>query len=87
MNTKIMYLEIKSDGLRGEGRIGRVRLSKTGKTLYYGERTLVPTKGSPLKANYFDQETLEDQEEHQCPPVHLPEKLSGQARAALQTAS
>jgi len=60
VNTKIMYLEIKSDGLRGEGRIGRVRLSKTGKTLYYGERTLVPTKGSPLKANYFDQETHED---------------------------
>ena len=55
-----MYLEIKSDGLRGEGRIGRVGLSKTGKTLYYGERTLIPTKGSPLKANYYDQETLED---------------------------
>jgi len=60
MNTKIMYLEIKSDGLRGEGRIGRVQLSKTGKTLYYGERTLVPAKGSPLKANYYDQDTHED---------------------------
>lgn len=60
MISKIMYLELKSDGLRGEGRIGRVRLSKTGKTLYYGERTLVPATGSPLKANYFDQDTLED---------------------------
>lgn len=60
MNTKIMYIELKSDGLRGEGRIGRVQLSKTGKTLYYGERTLVPAKGSPLKANYYDQETHED---------------------------
>ena len=60
MQSKIMYIELKTDGLRGEGRIGRVRMSKTGNTLYYGERTLEKTKGAPLKANYFDSETLED---------------------------
>ena len=60
MQSKIMYIELKTDGLRGEGRIGRVGLSKTGKTLYYKDRVLVPTKGTPLKANYFDENTLED---------------------------
>lgn len=55
-----MYVEIKNNGLKGEGRISRVSLSKTGKTLYYRNRILVPTKGSPLKSNYYDQDTLED---------------------------
>ena len=55
-----MYIEIKSDGLRGEGRIGRVRTSKSGKTIYYGERKLVPATGFPLKANFYDESTLED---------------------------
>lgn len=60
MQPRIMYIELKTDGLRGVGRIGRVHFSKTGKTLYYGDRTLVQTKGAPLKANYYDEETLED---------------------------
>ncbi len=60
MNTKIMYIEIKLDGLRGEGRIARVTTSKSGKTIYYGQRTLVPTEGSPLKANFYDESTFED---------------------------
>jgi len=60
MQPKIMYIELKTDGLRGIGRIGRVHFSKTGKTLYYGDRTLNQAHGSPLKANYFDEETLED---------------------------
>ncbi len=60
MQHKIMYIELKTDGLRGEGRIGRVEMSKTGKTFYYGNRTLQQAKGTPLKANYFDSETLED---------------------------
>ena len=59
MNSKIMYIELKTDGLRGEGRIGRIEYSKTGKTIYYKGRTLVPTKGTPLKANYFDEKSLE----------------------------
>jgi len=60
MQSRIMYIEIKTDGLRGEGRIGRVNFSKTGKTLYYGDRTLIKTAGAPLKANYYDEESLED---------------------------
>ena len=60
MNTKIMYIELKSDGLRGEGRIARVRTSKSGKTIYYGERKLVPSTGFPLKANFYDEDTHED---------------------------
>ena len=37
MQPRIMYIELKNDGLRGEGRIGKVSFSKTGKTLYYHE--------------------------------------------------
>lgn len=55
-----MYIERKTDGLRGKGRIGLVSFSKTGKTLYYDNRELVPTGSYPLKANYYDNETLED---------------------------
>jgi len=55
-----MYIEIKTDGLRGEGRIGRVETSKTGKTLYYNGRTFAKAKGQPLRANYYDKDTLED---------------------------
>lgn len=60
MKSELMYIELKSDGLRGEGRIGRVTASKTGKTLYYKNRTLMPARGMPLKANYFDQDSQED---------------------------
>jgi hypothetical protein len=41
------------------GRIGRVRLSKTGRTLFYRDRELHSLDGSGYKANYFDRETLE----------------------------
>jgi len=59
-NSKIMYVECKTDGLKGEGRIARLHYSKTGKTIYYGDRVLVSTKSYPLKANYYDKESLED---------------------------
>jgi hypothetical protein len=60
MSSRVMYIELKADGVRGPARIGRVELSKTGKTLYYAGRTLAPLKGHGLKANYFDTETLEE---------------------------
>jgi len=60
MQPRIMYIEIKTNGLRGEGRIGRVTFSKTGKTLYYQGKTLVQANAMPLKANYYDEESLED---------------------------
>ncbi|TXT32978.1 MAG: hypothetical protein FD138_1989 [Planctomycetota bacterium] len=56
MRTTIMYIEGKDDGLTGQGRIGRVRFSKTGKTIYYQDRELQSLKGFGFKANYFDVE-------------------------------
>jgi len=39
---------------RKAGRIGRVRLSKTGRTLYYGELVLDSLAGRGYKANFID---------------------------------
>jgi hypothetical protein len=50
--SQIMYVESKPD-LTGEGRIGRVNCSKTGKTLYYRDRAYQSLKGG-YKRNYFD---------------------------------
>lgn len=60
MQPRIMYIEKKTDGLKGEGRVGFVEFSKSGKTIYYQGRVLAPAGGSPLKANYYDKETHED---------------------------
>ncbi|MGI2033154.1 1-deoxy-D-xylulose-5-phosphate synthase [Rhizobium panacihumi] len=57
--TRIMYIENKSAGLNGPATIGRVVFSKTGKSISYYGRTFQSLKGSGLKANYFDIETLE----------------------------
>jgi hypothetical protein len=54
--TRIMYIEEKPD-VTGEARIGRVRTSKTGRTVYYHGKTFQSLKGAALKANYFDVET------------------------------
>ncbi len=59
MRSRIMYIEDKSGGLTGPCRIGRVRFSKTGATLYYGDRAFKSLTGSGFKANYFDQVTGE----------------------------
>lgn len=50
VKTRIMYIQ------RGTmpGRIGRVRLSKTGRTLYYGELVLESLDGRGYKANFVD---------------------------------
>ena len=60
MASRIMYVEYKGGGIRGFGRIGRVELSKTGKTLRYRGRSLQSLKGYSLKANYFDTDTGEE---------------------------
>jgi hypothetical protein len=57
MPPRIMYIERKTDGLSGPARIGRLRFSKTGKTLYYGGRKFEPLRGRGFKANYFDVES------------------------------
>src|SRR5688572_13371258 len=59
MKTRVMYIESKAGGLTGPGRIGRVRFSKTGATLYYGGRSFQSLKGSRFKSNYYDVETGE----------------------------
>ena len=55
--SKIMYVEDKSSGLEGPARIGRVFLSKSGKTLYYQGMKFQSLKGSGFKANYFETES------------------------------
>ena len=60
MKTRIIYSENKSNGLTGPARIGRVTLSKTGKTLYYGGRTFQSLKGKGFKSNYFDVHSKEE---------------------------
>ena len=59
MQSRIMYIESKADGLTGPARIGRVAFSKTGKTLYYGGRSFQSLKGDGFKANYYDLESGE----------------------------
>jgi hypothetical protein len=56
MKPRIMYVERKADSLNGEARIGRVSLSKTGKTLLYRGMTFKSIKGG-YKANYYEEES------------------------------
>jgi len=53
-NSRIMYIEDKSQGLEGEARIGRVYFTKTKKTLYYKGQRFQSLKGRGFKANYID---------------------------------
>jgi len=55
--TRILYIEDKSSGLSGPARIGRVRLSKAGKTLYYRGQTFKSLNGRGFKSNYYDTES------------------------------
>lgn len=57
---RIMYIECKEGGIEGDGRIGRVTFSKTGRTLYYDGRSFQSLKGTGFKANYFCLETGEE---------------------------
>lgn len=54
MQTRIMYIEHKVDGLSGPARIGRVTFSQTGRTLYYRGREFRSLRGSGFKANYYE---------------------------------
>ena len=60
MQTRIMYIEYKGEGLTGDARIGRVQFSKTGKSIHYNGKTFQTLNGSGYKANYFDIETGEE---------------------------
>ena len=50
VKTRVMYIQ---RGLSA-GRIGRVRSSKTGRTLYYGDVVLESLVGRGYKANFID---------------------------------
>ena len=54
-----MYIEYKGSGLTGNARIGKVKFSKTHKSLHYGGKTFQTLDGTGFKANYFDIETGE----------------------------
>ena len=54
METRIMYIEYKGDGITGPARIGRVTFSKSGKSIYYQGRRFQTLAGRGFKANYFD---------------------------------
>jgi len=52
-----MYIEDKSRGPSGPARIGRVRFSKTGKSVRYAGRTFRTLRGRGFKSNYVDVES------------------------------
>jgi hypothetical protein len=57
-STRIMYIEYKGDdGLIGSARIGRVKFSKSGKSIHYNGKTFETLNGMGFKSNYFDVET------------------------------
>lgn len=56
-----MYVEKKDGELDGvPGRIGWVRFSTTGRTVYYRGRVLQRIKGGGMRGNFFDTETGEE---------------------------
>ncbi len=59
MKTRIMYIEFKGENLTGTARIGRVKFSKTMKSIHYNGKTFQTLKGMGFKANFFDVETGE----------------------------
>ena len=58
MKPRIMYIEYKGNEITGPARIGRVSFSKTGRSLYYKNKTLLPIQG--YKTNHADSETGEE---------------------------
>ena len=52
-----MYIESKAEGLSGPARIGRVAFNRTGRTLFYKDKSFQSLKGRGFKANYYQTET------------------------------
>jgi len=53
-----MYIEYKgNDGVFGPARIGRIKFSKSGKSIHYQNKTFETLSGQGFKSNYFDIET------------------------------
>lgn len=51
---RIMYIECKAGSLTGAARIGRVKFSKTRRTLYYRGLKFQSLKGAGFKSNYYE---------------------------------
>ena len=60
MKPKIMYVENKSEGHSGRAWIGFVEYSKSGQTVYFGNKALKKLKGTGISGNHFDIETREE---------------------------
>lgn len=60
MKPAIMYIELKTGGISGPARIGRVTFSQSGKSIYYRGKRFASLKGYGFKANYYDVETGDD---------------------------
>ncbi len=54
--TRIMYIEDKSEGLNGPARIGRVTLSKSGRSVHYQNRTFGKV-GNGYKYNHIAEDS------------------------------
>ncbi len=62
MQSRIMYIEFKGDGISGPARIGRVTSSRSGQSVYhvyYQGRRFGKLGGQGFKANDFDAATGE----------------------------
>lgn len=59
MKPKIMYIERKGQDISGPARIGLVKFSKSGKSLFYQGLRFQTLSGRGFKANYFEYESGE----------------------------
>jgi len=57
MKSRIMYIERKAGSITGEARIGRVKFSKTGRTMYYDGKEFVKIK-SGFKDNCIETQQM-----------------------------
>ncbi|WP_345952784.1 hypothetical protein [Mucilaginibacter sp. PAMB04168] len=55
--THIMYIERKAGDVTGNARIGKVKFSKTGRSMYYGGKSFIKVIG--YKYNCIEEETGE----------------------------
>ena len=54
-----MYIECKDGDLTGDARIGRVKFSKSMKSIHYDGKTFQSLKGTGYKANFYETESGE----------------------------
>lgn len=58
LEQRLMYLEAKDGLILGEkARIGWVRFSRSGRSIYYKDLSLVQAKGGGIRGNFLDIDT------------------------------